>query len=55
MSSEIDLTDLDLETTLGDEDWKLVDDWNKCGRGLTALLARRVHPLREAAGARSYF
>ena len=49
MSSEIDLTDLDLETTLGDEDWKLVDDWNN------ALLARRVHPLREAAGARSYF
>jgi len=29
VSSEIDLTDLDLEITLGDEDWKLVDDWNK--------------------------
>ena len=26
---EIELTDLDLETALGDEDWKLVDDWNK--------------------------
>jgi hypothetical protein len=28
---EMELTDLDLdlETTLGDEDWKLVDDWNK--------------------------
>jgi len=25
---EMDLTDLDLENTLGDEDWKLVDDWN---------------------------
>jgi hypothetical protein len=25
----MDLTDLDLETTLGDEDWKLADDWNK--------------------------
>ena len=26
---EMDLADLDLETTLGDESWKLVDDWNK--------------------------
>ena len=26
---EMELTDLDLETTLGDEDWKLADDWNK--------------------------
>jgi hypothetical protein len=26
---DMDLTDLDLETTLGDEDWKLADDWNK--------------------------
>jgi hypothetical protein len=26
---EMELTDLDLETTLGDEDWKLVDGWNK--------------------------
>jgi hypothetical protein len=26
---EMDLTDLDLENTLGDEDWKLVDGWNK--------------------------
>ena len=26
---EMELTDLDLETTLGDEDWKLVADWNK--------------------------
>ena len=26
---EMGLTDLDLETTLGDKDWKLVDDWNK--------------------------
>jgi hypothetical protein len=26
---EMELTDLDLETTLGDENWKLVDDWNK--------------------------
>ena len=26
---EMELTDLDLETTRGDEDWKLVDDWNK--------------------------
>ena len=26
---EMELADLDLETTLGDEDWKLVDDWNK--------------------------
>jgi hypothetical protein len=35
---EMELTDLDLETTLGDEDWKLVADWNKHGHGLTALL-----------------
>ena len=26
---EMDLADLDLETTRGDESWKLVDDWNK--------------------------
>ena len=26
---EMEPTDLDLETTLGDEDWKLVADWNK--------------------------
>jgi hypothetical protein len=25
----MELTDLDLETTLGDEEWKLGDDWNK--------------------------
>ena len=25
----MDLTDLDLETTLGDKEWKLGDDWNK--------------------------
>jgi hypothetical protein len=25
---EMDLADLDLETTRGDESWKLVDDWN---------------------------
>jgi len=26
---DMELTDLVLETALGDEDWKLVDDWNK--------------------------
>ena len=26
---EMELADLDLETSLGDEDWKLVADWNK--------------------------
>ena len=26
---EMDLADLDLETTRRDESWKLVDDWNK--------------------------
>jgi len=26
---EMELTDLDLETTLGDKEWKLGDDWNK--------------------------
>jgi len=29
---EMDLADLDLETTRGDESWKLVDDWNKLAR-----------------------
>jgi len=29
---EMDLAGLDLETTLGGESWKLVDDWNKLAR-----------------------